>query len=400
VKRNTIRFGVTLALVGLYAWLAVAHHRANDIGKIHAGNGGSLPWFLAAEPTALARAGKGKIDQALGNLSDPAVPVAERLVSFRSILGQAEPLLTRSLRAQPAQAGVLANLVSVRWELAPPRSLEEATRYSETIGVASSLAGTIPSVQLRLAELLLRMSQHDEALAYCRRVVELDRNSSLEVVALLRSHLFSATELLESLPHDPEILAALENPSFEDGAEFEYLQALEEAIDANRSAASASLLRAFGNTCLRVDQGGKLLRLLDEVRTDGFAETERLRQRARANLDLGNQVQAIADARLARSTVPESYRLAEFFGDILARAKQDEQAKQAFREALSLLAHDTGEPLERARLYKKIGAAEERLGEFDRAYDDYVRAVELDPGEEFARKRLAAFNKAAGVDPD
>ena len=400
MNRNATRLGVTLGLVVLFAWLAVAHHLANADEKIQAGIVGRLPWSLGAEPATLAQAGKGKIDRALGVLTDPAVPVAERLLRFRANLAEAEPLLARSLRAQPAQAAVLANLVSVRWEMAPPRSPEEATRYTDTIRVAGSLASTVPSVQLRLAELLLRMSQRDEALAYGRRVVELDRGSSRDVVSLLRRHLFTAGELLDALPHEPETLAALENPSFEDGTESEYLLALESAMRNTRSGASASLLRAFGNTSLRVGRAEELLAHLDGIRTDGFAENERLRQRARANLSLGNHAQAIADARLARSSLPDSYRLAEFCGDIFTRTGQDEQARQTYREALSLLARDTGEPLERARLYKKIGAAEERMGEFDKAYDDYVRAVELDPDEEFARERLKTFNKAAGTDAD
>ena len=102
---------------------------------------------------------------ALATLNDTSLSPKQRMESYRKHLREAEGLLLRSLRAQPAQAGVLAQLAAVRWELHPPLSEAASRRHLEMINLASQMAPRVPRVQLQLGELLLKMGRRDDALA-------------------------------------------------------------------------------------------------------------------------------------------------------------------------------------------------------------------------------------------
>ena len=64
---------------------------------------------------------------------------------------------------------------------------------------------------------------------------------------------------------------------------------------------------------------------------------------------------------------------------------------------LSTVVRGSGNPRTRARLYRKIGQAWEAARDFDRAYDSYLAALELDPGESHARRRIDEMQGAAGL---
>ncbi len=132
--------------------------------------------------------------------------------------------------------------------------------------------------------------------------------------------------------------------------------------------------------------------------TDVAAEAERLTQRSRALLALGRAQLALEDARQARALQPTLSRRAEQLGDVALSAEDETLAIGAYRDALGIAARASANAKYRARLYRKIGEAQELRARPDLAYDAYRRAVELNPDELRARKRLTEMERAAGFD--
>ena len=69
----------------------------------------------------------------------------------------------------------------------------------------------------------------------------------------------------------------------------------------------------------------------------------------------------------------------------------------AFQEAIGLLAKKGGAENYRAVLYRKIGQAEEISRRPDKAYDAYRRALELNPEEPVAKRKIREMREAAGI---
>ena len=80
----------------------------------------------------------------------------------------------------------------------------------------------------------------------------------------------------------------------------------------------------------------------------------------------------------------------------LAAGAADE-AIDAYRKTLALVARRSGSPEWRARLYRKTGEAQERAGRRHDAYDSYNKALALDPDEPVAARRVEEIEAAAGV---
>jgi tetratricopeptide (TPR) repeat protein len=315
---------------------------------------------------------------------------------YHEELRQAENLLVRSLRSQPTQARALARLAAVRWELEQPVSEQTRLRTAETIALASAMAPTDPRVQLQLGELLLKMGRRDEATLYLHRAASLNLESSDEVVSLMRDHLFGAGEILDLLPPRSEVFAALQQAFVEDGLEARYVDAVETSL-VTPIHITPRLLSAYGNVCLRIGAATRLRDRMDLLGPleDAEAEAERLRQRSRAHLALRDPLSAIADARQARDRRP-SLPYAEHLGDTLLSAGSESEAVLAFRDALGIVASGSGKVGTRARLYRKIGQAEEQQGRVDKAYDAYKLALQLNPEEPFAKRRIRQMEEAAG----
>jgi tetratricopeptide (TPR) repeat protein len=126
-------------------------------------------------------------------------------------------------------------------------------------------------------------------------------------------------------------------------------------------------------------------------------EAERLRQRSRAAVADGSLEEALADAASAAELLPSSPPHLEHLGDVSLAAARAREAVRAYRRALGLAAKGGAAPRLRARLYRKIGQAEERRGDVDAAYDAYRMALQVDPQEPHAARRMAAMEEAAGL---
>ncbi len=330
----------------------------------------------------------------LGRLNRRDLPAAERLAGYRQELESSHELLEASLRANPAQADALARLAAVRWELAPgdPDAVPD-----ELIALASTLSPRNPRVQLRLAQLMVSMGRHDQARRYLARVLELEPSSGKEVVAMLRGQRFAADEILEAVGDSPSVLASLETAVIQDGQEERYRDALWTALA--RWPEDAELIARFGNVGMRLGRADSLRQELDRlgVREQPRAEAERLRHRSRALLAQGHGEEAAMDAARAFQLMADSPTLAEHLGDVELALGRSVEAIEAFRSALTRVAAGQGPPARRARLYRKIGQAEEARHTSDRAYDAYRMALALDPDEVVASRRVAEMERAAGL---
>ena len=388
-----------LAALGLalFVWLSVEVYLSKSDPESYRAWDGPYAWIVGPPAAELEEAAQAHIQAGLALLNDTSLPPTERIDLYRKKLERAEALLVRSLRAQPAQARALAALAAVRWELDPPITPAAVETHLEMIALASSMAPTYPDVQQRLGKLLLNMGRREEALRYLSRAVEMDPALSRKVVALLQDHLLTANQILEALPRLPLVLVHLERPFREESKEAEYLELLEVALTEEIDPA---LLVRYGSSCLRQREFTRLERYMDELGslTDVAAEAERLTQHSRALVALGRAGLALEDARQARALQPAVFRRAEQLGDVALSAEDQALAVEAYRDALGILARATGNAKHRARLYRKIGEAEEQRARPDLAYDAYRKAVELNPDEPRARKRLTEMERAAGFD--
>lgn len=380
--------------LGLFAWLAVQVYRAKtDAAHFD----GWDAWLLGPSPSALNDAARRRIEEGFAKLNDRALSAADRIEAYRESLASADRLLTRSLRAQPAQAWTLAKVAAVRWELAPPVGQEAMQGHLELIRLASAMAPTDPDVQRDLGKLLLLTGRRDEGSTYLRRAAELNPATARAIVELMVDFGFDPREMLETLPRAPETLVALRAPFLEAGREEEYLEIL--VPDLASVGTDPAVLRSFGETCLRLGQSQRLLEALERLGPfeDPDAEAERLLQVAWALLDLDDDAAALRHADLARELRPEIERYHDQAGAIAARAGRPEIAIEAFRRALAIAARNAESAERRAILYRKIGQALDVQGSSDQAYDAYKRALALDPLEPYAARRVREMEDAAGV---
>ncbi len=392
---GTAALGAAFAGLALFAWLSVQVYRAQaDPERFEAWHG-RWAWIVGPASKSLNRAADRHLASGLEELNNTANPPELRLSRYRAHLAAADRLFVRSLRANPAQARVLAQLAAIRWETEVPTTDAARAKYLEMIETASRMAPRVPDVQARLGELLLKMGRQDEAIRYLRRAIELDPQSAGRVVALLHEQLLPAAEIAAALPRVPTVLAALAGPYFDDGQGAAYLDLAAEAL----SSGDPGLLEAWAGACLRAGEPARLRDRLDRLgKLQGAAlESRRLRLRSTARAALGDREGACEDARAARALAPGDPGVATHLGQTALQAGHPDEAVRAFRDALSLVSRGSGDRGWRASLYAQVGAAEEALGKPDLAYDAYRQAVALDPAQETARRRLSEMKKAAGL---
>lgn len=384
-----------LAVLGLVAlavaaWLSVQVYRARTAPEEYSGPS----WILGPDPRALDVAAREKLTEALEALNDTRRPGPERLATYRSHLEAAERLLVRSLEAQPAQAWTLARLAAVRFELDPPVDEAGRRKFMETIDTAAALAPASPRVQKDLGVLLCRMGNAEAAFPFLSRAIELDPTTAREAVTALGDALVTPADLLLRLPRKPEVLVAAYPAFAADGSPEAFLDSCErEHVEP-----TPGYLRTVATAALAAKDPARLARFLEStgVLADTELEAERLALRSRAKAALDDRDGALADAAAARKLRPSELRHAEHYGNLAAAAGRRDEALAAYREALALAVRQNAAPSIRARLYASIGRGEEAASRLDRAYDAYKKAVEADPAEPWASKRLKEMGKAAG----
>ncbi len=377
-----------------YCWIAVQAYRS----AMHPESGTVSCWLIGPSAEASAEAANDLIVEGVKILNDTSLPAAERVAGYRENLEASDQLLVKSLRVQPTRALALAQLAALRWELNPPLDAEDSEEYLEMIAMASEISSSSPKVQMMLGELLLNMGRYEEAAPYLARTVELDPGKSAEVIELMWTNRFEAKDILAALPRNASVLTGLQDAFFEEGEELAYATILEETFSGPPGELSREMLTAYGNVCLRLQDPERLLQSMEDLQSliDDELEAARLHQVSRAYFALGDLQGAMAAARSARQKQPEAIYLALHFGDIALSSGAIEQAIEAYRNTLGLLAVSSRNPATRAGLYSKIGLAEERRGEMAKAYDAYRMAIKLNPGEPHAKKRLLEMEEAAG----
>ncbi len=398
-KRRLLLAGAGVGLA-LFGWLSIEVWRSKQDPEGYRAWNGPGGWILGPPAAELTDAAHERIEAGLEQLNDVSLEPTTRVELYREQLKRAEALLVRSLRAQPAQAGALASLAAVRWELDPPLDAEARQRHLGMIALAARMAPTYPEVQRRLGELLLRMGRPDDAASYLRRTLELEPLQAREVVELLLANLFTADEIAAALPAHPLVLSELERPFFAEARDRDYLDLVQRAIERAGQGVHPALLVRYGNTCLRLGIPERLVERLDALGElpEAPAEAERLFQRARGYLALHEPERALEDAVRARTLEPDAPYRAEQLGDVALAARRGAAAVDALQHALRVLARAKAPPVVRARLYRKIGQAEELRSRPDLAYDAYKRALALAPAEAHASARVRAMERAAGFD--
>ncbi len=394
---RAIGLAAAFAGLALFAWLSVQVYRAQADPENFEAWRGEYAWIVGPTSKSLNRVANDRIARGLETLNDLSLPAAERLSRYRAQLAAADKLLVRSLRANPAQALALSQLAAIRWETEVPADEAAQAKYLDMIAVASKMAPRVPDVQARLGELLLKMGRQDAALTYLRRTIDLDPGQASKVVGFLRDQLLTAPEIAAALPKVPAVLAALAGPYFAEGRGKEYLDLAEGAV----TEGAPDLLETWAWACMSAGEPARLAARLEKVGAlrDPPLEARRLRLRSAARLALGDRERACDDARAARSLQPKDPGVAQHLGNVMLQAGRPDEAVKAFRNALSLVSRGSGDKGWRAGLYSAIGGAEEARGKPDVAYDAYRKAVDLDPGQEGARRRLAEMEKAAGIPP-
>jgi tetratricopeptide (TPR) repeat protein len=355
----------------------------------------SPSWILAPSGRALESAATSRISLSLERLArnDPAPAAA--LASYRDDLALAADLLGRSLLARPTEPRTLARLAAVRWELDGPLGSGSADAALAMVALASRSAPDSPAVQTLLGNLFLRMARPEDALASLRRAVALEPARAHEAVRALRDHFVPAADILASLPSHPRVLRALATPFVEDGGGDPYLDALEGAIRDG----DASLFEPYADVALRLERAARLAAFAASLAApaDAVADAERLLARSRALLALGDPASALEDAKRAAELAPGISRVHEQLGRTRLAGADPAAAVEAFQAALRAAAHEGARPFRRAALTRMLGDAEERAGRPARAFDAYLKTLELDPTDAHARRRIAAMRRAAGV---
>jgi tetratricopeptide (TPR) repeat protein len=391
---------VAIGIVALvcYCWLAAQVYISHsDPGAVRER---SWPYAWMAGPSSgdLMEAADSSIQFAFELLNDRRLPPADRLGRCRDELRKAEALLLRSLRARPADARALARLAAVRWELSPPLTEQERGEHLRMIALASTMAPTAPMVQMQLGELILKMGRRREAVDYFAKTVTLNPDFSGEAIDILRENLFGAEEIYGALPNHSSVLTALQRPYFEEDRAIEYVRLLEEAMRDRPDRITRPLLSSYGHGCLKTGQAERLRETINALPAEQGVEIEAamLEQLSRASLALEQPRLALAEARQAVEKLPEAAYLSRHLGEVAMAAGEPQAALEALRRSLRILSRDGAAPPVRAQLYRMIGEAEELRGDPGRAYDAYRIALDLDPEESHAGKRVAEMEEAAG----
>lgn len=356
----------------------------------------SGPWYrLLAErtPQELVERADALVVEGAAALDDRSLHAAERLGRYRRALESAEALLERSLAIRPGHAATLSRWVAVHWELNPQSTARDRDELLEMVALVGRLGPGRADIHQRLGLCLIRHGHRAEGLAQMARAVEIDPRYATEIVTRLEEALFAPEEMLAGLPQGAATLAALAGAYLRAGRADEFA----EIVRPHLGSADAALLERFTQVSLRARSPTAVVAELRALgpRPDPAVEAERRVQLSHALLREGRAAAALDEARRAVALEPESVGRHEHLGRAALAADRAGDAVEAFRAALHLASRQRLGGGLRARLYREIGQAEERAGAAGRAYDAYRFAVELDPAEAVAARRLAEMQAAA-----
>ncbi len=387
--RRAAAIAAVLAALTIYGLLAVSVYRAGGTPE--------QSGLLGPEPQELTRRAEALVQQGVDALHDSSLPGQERYGTFRESLQEAERLLERSLRANPAQARALTTLASVRFELDPPESLDgpRALEILELTEAAAALAPRVPSIHLRLGRVLMAMGHEERGGAMLLEGLNGDPERAPEVLAFLRQRGWSAGELQQSFGSSPTMLLGL-GPAFaEEGRVGDYLQALEE----HPRFGGRTFLKKYGNVGLEAGMAPRVRDTLKALapRDESRDEAERLAQLARAEMESGDAPSAVSHAARAATLAPGDRRMLEIHAGALHQAGQPVEAIDAYRRLLQLFARQDPGSGARARTYRRIGQAYETAGDMHAAFEAYRQALTLDPEEPVARRRLESRGAQSGT---
>ncbi len=382
-----------LLVLSAYAWLSISVYRAGADPENFQTSSGSSAWRIGPSGKELKKAADARMKLALEAVQN------QEYDAYREHLLVAEDLLTRSLRAQPRQPYVLASLAAVQWELDPTFTNEGVAKYLAMVEEASIQASNAPVVQLRLGKLLLAMGRRGEAIPYLGRAAELKPTQTKDVADALLAQGYRTVELLDLLPATAGVLAGLGRyfRTAQDGTD-SYLQACEALLEGPEEV-TAQFLNWYSIVSRRVREHQRSYDVLTArlFAEDSELEAERLIGVARALSGLDRDEEAIIQARAAIILEPDKAQCRDGLGDVALAAEDFVLARNSYREGIGILARSGYGVHYRSVLYRKIGQVEEKRGYPDRAYDAYQFALELNPNEWFAKRRMKQMREAAGI---
>lgn len=331
---------------------------------------------------------------ALSDLDDTRVDASHALERYRAALAVASSRLRRAVSHYPLDSAALARLAAVQWET--DRVWRDGTDATSLglVELAAARGPRDPGLHAELGSLLYKMGAREDAAALLKEAVTLSPQYAERVIKVMLTAGESPIGVSTLLPPTPEVLTSLEYPFVDAGLATEYCKLVEPFLPS----AGRELIRAYSDTSMLARREDELLKYLSSEPGAAHRETRALRlaERGRAMASLGNRPSAAATLEELRSLQSPDWVVRELLGEDFILLGDGPNALLTLHSALEFAAATQVDGATMARLYRRLGQAEEIAGQPERAFDAYRQALRLDPGETFARVRLGSMASAAG----
>lgn len=330
----------------------------------------------------------------LAALNEPASDPRHRVPRYHEALVAADVALVRAIRAIPIDNLSIQRLAAVRWELSALGGDADEASVTALIELAAMRASHVPEVQADIGSLLYKMGEPTRASTFMARAVTLSPSYARRVVGAMMANGVDPAEIADTLPHTPDVVVSLEDPLVRSGLAAKFLAIAEPSLES----APLKLIRPFSETSRRLGRSIELVDRLTRLKLPAGSTTEALRRSelALTLLSEGDVSGALREANVARPLANDDAAVLERLGDVNFESAEPGVALVDYHRALTIIASQRDSERVLARLYRKIGQAEEKAGHPDKAFDAYRIAVELNADDEFCRARLEAMEDAAG----